>query len=163
MSATEIIDILDKLNHAYPDKRLTTPTLKLYVEQLSDIPTLLLDQAVIHHIQTSPWFPHISDLRQAAQQLAGSANFASLQSPEEDFLALEAFQLEIDYFQQGLFDLHAWEALADQLERVGRLHQADELRGKSRHIQECEAAFQRGEEYPSRLDRLHYAQWDTQR
>jgi hypothetical protein len=162
MPAPEILAILDRLNQAYPDKRLTKSTLKLYVVELSDIPALLLDQAVSHHIQTSPWFPHISDLRQAAQQIAGSTDFASLQTPGVDFLNLEAFHLENDYFQRGRFDLRTWDELADQLNRVGRSHQAHELRSKARHIQECEAATQRGEEYPPRPDRLRYAQWDTQ-
>jgi hypothetical protein len=163
MPATEILAILDRLNHAYPDKRLTKPTLMLYIEQLSDIPAPLLDQAVSQHIQTSPWFPHISDLRQAAQQVAGNANFASLQSPGVDFLALEALGLENDYFQRGKVDPHAWDRLANQLERVGRSHRAEELRAKARHIQESEAAYQRGEEYPPRADILVYAQWDNTR
>jgi hypothetical protein len=162
MPTTEILAILDRLTHAYPDKRLTKPTLKLYVEQLTDIPAPLLDQVVSQHIQNSPWFPHISDLRQAAQQLAGSANFATLQPPGEDFLNLEMLQLENDYFQRGKFNLHAWDALADQLDRVGRHYRAEELRGKSRHIQDLEAAYQRGDEYPPHSDHLRYAQRDTQ-
>ena len=162
MPATEILAILERLIHTYPDKQLTKPTLKLYLEQLSAIPAELLDQAVSHHIQTSPWFPHISDLRQAAQQLADSANFASLQSAGKDFLALEAFQLENDYFHQGEFDLSTWNKLADQFDRVGRSYMAEELRSKARHIQEREAAYQKGEQYPPRAELLRYAHWDTQ-
>ena len=144
------------------DKHLDAGTIELYQAELSDIPAPLLDQAVSQHIQTSPWFPHISDLRQAAQQLAGSANFTSHQPPGEDFLAREAFQLENDYFQQGAFDLHAWEALADQFERMGCPHRAEELRRKVQHILEAEDAYYWGEEYPPSADRLRYAQWDTQ-
>jgi hypothetical protein len=162
MPARDTLSILTRIALAYPEKHLDADTIELYQAELSDIPLPLLEQAVSLHIQSSPWFPHISDLRQAAQQLAGSANFASLQPSGQDFLALEVFQLENDYFQKGAFDLHAWDALAEQLERVGRPHRAEELRGKARHIQEREAAFQRGEEYPPRLDRLRYAQWDNQ-
>jgi len=162
MPATEILTILERLNHAYPDKRLTKATLKLYLGQLSDIPTLLLDQAVSRHIQTSPWFPHISELRQTARQLAGSLDFTSLPPTGVDFLALEAHQLEDDYFHQGRFDLQAWNKLARQLERVGRPYRAEELRHKARHIQDMEAALQRGEQYPPHPDRLRYAHWDTQ-
>jgi hypothetical protein len=161
MPARDTLSILTRIALAYPDKHLDIDTIELYQVELSDIPLPLLDQVVRQHIRSSPWLPHISDLRQAAQQLAGSANFASLPSPGQDFLTLEAFQLEDEYFHKGEFDLPAWEALADQLERVGRPHCAEELRGKARHIQEREAACQKGEEYPPRPVRLRYAQWDT--
>ncbi len=162
MPIIDTFSILKRILLAYPDKKLETDTIELYQAELRDIPAALLDQVVSHHIQTSPWFPRISDLRLAAQQLAGCANFASIQSPGPDFLSLEAFRLEYDYFQQGKLDQHAWERLADQLERVGRPYQAEELRAKAQHIREREYALQRGEEYPPRTDRLRYAQWDTQ-
>ena len=161
MPLDDILSILNRIAFAYPEKHIAEGTIELYQAELNDIPAPLLDQAVTHHIHTSPWFPHISDLRSAAQQLAGSANFAVLDASGKDFLALEAFQLERDYFQAGLFDPLAWERLALQLERVDRPYRAEELRGKALHIQEQIAALQRGEEYPSRLDRQRYAGWET--
>ena len=131
MPPDDILSILNRLAFAYPEKHLAEGTIELYQSELNDIPAPLLDQAVTYHIHASPWFPHISDLRLAAQQLAGSANFAVLDPTGKDYMALEAFQLEKDYFQAGLFDPHAWERLALQLERVDRLYMAEESAGQS--------------------------------
>jgi len=78
-----------------------------------------------------------------------------------DYLSLEAYQLEKDYFQHAKFDRKKWEKLADQLERIGRQYRATELREKACHIQESESAHQRGEDYPSREVRQRYAEWNT--
>jgi hypothetical protein len=160
MPPPDILTILNRIAYAYPEKHIAEGTIELYQAELNDIPASLLDQAVSHHIQTSPWFPHISDLRLAAQRLSGSTNFAVLDAAEKDFLAMEAFQSERDYFREALFDPQAWESLAHQFERAGRLYWAEELRGKALHIQKWEAANQKGEEYPPRPDRRRYAQWD---
>jgi hypothetical protein len=161
MPTPEIIVILDRLNHAYPEKRLDKRTMKIYLEELADIPAPLLDKAVSRHIQTSPWFPHVSDLRQVAHQLAGTTHFSSISAPGVDCLALEAHQLENGYFYQGDFDINIWEGLAAQFERVGRHHRAFELRQKAQHIQAIESVCERGEEYPPSAERLRYAVWDT--
>jgi hypothetical protein len=159
MPATDTLSILKRIAIAYPEKRLDKATLQLYQEELADIPISLLDQAVSRHIQVSPWFPHISELRNIAQQIAGNIDFASLSTPGVDSLALEAHQLETAYFKLGEFDPLAWEKLARQLERCGRIYRAEELRLKAIHIQELEAANQRGERYPSPEVRARYAEW----
>ena len=156
MPTPNLTSLLRRLLLAYPEKRLDQSTLQVYQQELADIPLGLLEQAVTHHIHASPWFPHISDLRLAAQKLAGSQSFASLPSPGVDFLALEAQQLEDGYFHCAVFDFTAWEKLAAQLERVGRPHKAEELRQKARHIQEAEQAYQRGEDYPPAEVRRRY-------
>ncbi len=161
MPVPDTLSALKRIAIAYPDKRLDEATLQLYQEELADIPVPLLDQAVRRHIHSSPWFPHISDLRKAAQQIAGEVNFASLPPPGIDFLALEAHQLENSFFKLGELDLPAWEKLARQFEGCGRIHRAEELRLKARHLQELDQACQRGEAYPS-LDVLtRYAEWVT--
>jgi len=161
MPGYDTLSILKRIARAYPEKRLEQDTLLVYQEELADIPALLLAQAASQHIRTSTYFPRVSDLRQVAQQLAGTAQFSTLLESGVDFLSLEAHQLENDYFQQGEFDAQAWKGLADQFENVGRLHRAVELRQKAQHIQESEAARARGEEYPPRLERLRYGTWDT--
>ena len=119
------------------DKHLDAGTIELYQAELSDIPAPLLDQAVSQHIQNFPLVP--THLRPAPGCPAAGwqCKFRQPQPPGEDFLAREAFQLENDYFQQGTFDLHAWEALADQFERMGCPYRAEELRRKVQHIQEA--------------------------
>jgi len=161
MPGYDTLSILKRIARAYPEKRLEEATLLVYQEELADIPAFLLAQAASQHIRTSTYFPRVSDLRQAAQQLAGTAQFTTLRDPGVDSLDLEAHQLENDYFQQGEFNAQAWNGLASQFENVGRPHRAIELRQKAQHIQESEAARERGEEYPSRLERLRYATWDT--
>jgi|GEM_PF-1926545 len=148
--------LLQRLLLAYPEKRLDEATLRLYQQELVDVPLSLLEQAVTQHIRTSPWFPHVSDLRLAAQKLANGAAFASLPPPGVDFLALEAHHLEDQYFHAGVFDIATWQKLASQLERVGRPYKAEELRQKALHIQQAEQAYQRGDEFPSPEVRQHY-------
>ncbi len=161
MPATDTLSILKRIATAYPEKRLDEATLKVYLDELADIPAPLLDQAVKRHIQNSPWFPHVSELRKAALQIAGAADFASVYPPGVDFLALEAHELENAYFKRAEFDPAAWDRLARQFERCGRSCRAEELRLKAQHIQESEAAHQRGEQYPSAEVRLRYADWTS--
>lgn len=161
MPGYDTLSVLKRISDAYPYKHLDEGALQVYQDKLADIPTPWLVQAVRKHIQTSPWFPHVSDLRQAAQQLAGTAQFSSLLEPGINFIALEAHQLENDDFQQGEFDPLAWDGFASQFDNVGRPHRAIELRQKAQHIQEAEAAHARGEEYPPRTERLRYAALDT--
>jgi hypothetical protein len=158
MPTLTLASILQRLALAYPEKRLDKATLQIYQQELSDIPPGLLEQAVKRHIRTSPWFPHISDLRLAAHKLSGSSDFASLPASGTDFLALEAKQLEDQYFHQGEFDPEAWERLAVKLERVSRPYKAEEVRQKARHIQQAEEASQRGEQYPPAEVRRRYAE-----
>ncbi len=94
MPATDTLSILKRIAIAYPDNRLDEFTLRVYQEELADVPAPLLDQAVRRHIQSSPWFPHVSDLRKLAQQIAGTIDFASISAPGVDLLALEAHALE---------------------------------------------------------------------
>jgi hypothetical protein len=159
MSASVIALLLKQLAAAYPEKVITDATLKLYLQELSDIPNSLLDQVVSQHIQSSPWFPHVSDLRLAAQKLAGTADFSNLPPPGVDILTQQAFQLEQRYFSELVFDPLEWEKLASQLDKVGRIYRAQELRLKAQHIQEAEAAFKRGEPYPAQEVCERYAEW----
>jgi hypothetical protein len=146
MSDLDLLTILQRLASAYPEKNLTVDTLALYQQQLSDIPLPLLDQAVFRHIQSSPWFPHISDLRKEAAQLSGQSDFSNLSRSGEDILGHEAIHLEERYTQTHVLDLHDWEKLARALENVGRLNRAEELRRKFNHLQALEAACQMGED-----------------
>jgi len=163
MPAPDIFTILDRLNHAYPEKRLDKPTLKIYIDELGDIPSPLLAEAASQHIRSSPWYPRISELRQRANQLAGSTDFSTLLPKGVDSLALQARQLEIAYFHRGDFVRETWENLARQFERVNRPHRAAELRRKADHIHASEAASRRGEQYPSVAECQRYAAWETKK
>ena len=161
MPTSEILAILDRLLHAYPEKKLDKRTLKIYLEELGDIPAQLLQQAASQHIRTSPYFPRIADLRQRAHQLSGSALFTTLASSPTDYLDLQAFQLYSAFFKLGKFDAHVWLNLIKQFENVGRPYRAEELQGQFSHIQHVQAARLAGEEWPPPEQRRRYADWDT--
>jgi hypothetical protein len=161
MASTEIFAILDRLCQAFPDKKLSKGSFKVYVEELEDIPSALLEQAASHHIRSSTWFPTVYELRMAAQKIAGTSHMGSLLPPGVDALDLQAQQMENDYFHhQGKFDIQQWENLARQLERLGRQHRADQLRRQAHHIQASQLAEQRGAQYPLPEICHRYAQWE---
>jgi hypothetical protein len=161
MPDDDILSILQRISHAFPDKPLDESTLKVYVDELADIPVMLLERAARRHIRTSSFFPRISELRQVADQIARLIVDSPASSLGESYLTLEAYLLEADYFQHAEFDMNKWEKLAELLEQANRPHRAAEVRENASHIQEREAAFQRGEDYPSIEARQRYAQWDS--
>ena len=161
MASSDIFSILDRLILAYPDKAISKNSFKVYVEELEDIPSPLLEQAASHHIRNSTWFPTVSELRMAAQKIAGTPHLASLLPPGVDSLDLKAQQMENNYFHhQEKFEIQQWEDLARQLERMGRQQRADQLRRQAHHIQASRSAEQRGEQYPSPEICHRYAQWE---
>lgn len=161
MTIRDTHTILKRIVNAFPEKKLNRATFLVYQEELADIPTSVLDKAVTQLIRTSTWFPRISEIRRTAEQIAGTNNFSTLLDPKVDTLTLESRKLENDYFKRGVFNLEAWNKLADQIERIGRHYQANELRHKARHIQASDQAHQRGEEYPSEKERQRYASYDN--
>ena len=161
MPDLEITAILEWLIQAFPEKRLAKNSYLVYLDELSDIPVMLLERAARQIIRNSTYFPRISELRQAADQIAGKTFNSPASSLGASYLNLEAQLLETDYFHQGEFNIKKWEKLADQLEQANRPHRAAEVREKARHILESEAAYQRGEDYPSVEARQHYANWDS--
>jgi hypothetical protein len=82
----EIAAILKILVSAYPDKKLPEETYQLYVTELCDLPFDLLKLAVHEHIQKSPWFPRVSDLRHIARREVGFVIFDNIPWPLSDSL-----------------------------------------------------------------------------
>ena len=68
--AETIAKILLLLSAAYPNARLAEETPVLYERLLADIPDELLETAVMDHIARSPFYPKVSELRQAAANIA---------------------------------------------------------------------------------------------
>jgi hypothetical protein len=145
-SPAEIAALLKPLADAYPGQPLEKRTLQAYLEHLADLPAWLLEKAVRRHIQTSPWFPKIAELRQHAARLAGTSQFETLDpSPPDPHLA-EAWALirtaqwlEDAFFHQGRLDPDEWERLAAQFERVERPYRAGYTREKLRRLQQIAA------------------------
>ncbi len=120
----QIIPVLELLSLAYPDKRLEAATLKVYLENLDDIPIYVLEAAVRAHIQASSWFPRVSDLRAQAARLAGTSLFETLPERPIDRLLEQAFALEHAFYHEGHLDPAEWEALSKMFERSGRIYRA---------------------------------------
>jgi len=66
---TEIVKVLGTLAAAYPRFPLTKATSRVYVRLLLDLPVELLEDAALHSISTSEWFPTIAKLRAAAVEI----------------------------------------------------------------------------------------------
>jgi hypothetical protein len=130
-----LIPLLTRLYLAYPEKDHDPATVTLYLDSLADIPAWLLERAVQRHIETSEWFPKISDLRQLAARLAGTCQFEQLAPFPVDRLTAAAQALEDAFFHEGRLDPAEWEQLAGQFERLDRPHRADHTRDKLRRLQ----------------------------
>lgn len=156
MPDDDLRTVLKRLASAYPEKRLDSHSLQVYLDELADIPPALLLQAARRHIRSSVFFPRIAELRRIAEQLSGEANFASLAPPGTDYLELQAAQLDADYFHRDLLSLPAWQQLIRQLDNLGRTCRADELRLRLHHLQQLHAAHQQGDDWPPLPVRLRY-------
>lgn len=127
--------ILKTLVDAYPDHRIEKRTLQIYLERLADIPAYLLAAAAQAHIESSTWFPKISELRQAATRLANTRDFSTLPPYPVDYLLNEAYALEDAFYYEGRLDPDEWERLALRFERLDRPYRRDYTREKLRRLQ----------------------------
>ena len=121
----ELIPILEELSQAYPEKQLEAETLQVYLDNLDDIPVYVLKAAVRQHIQSSQWFPRVSELRQAAARLAGTSHFESLPPRPIDRLLLEAQALEDAFYHGRTLEPESWQRLANNFASAGRHYAAE--------------------------------------
>lgn len=59
----EIVTVLEYLGRAYPDGKLASESIPIYVAQLVDLDIGPLQAAAQQHVATEKWFPKISELR----------------------------------------------------------------------------------------------------
>ena len=69
MTEKDILTILGVLTAAYPNARITPETVRVYVLTLQDIPLDLLENAALHLITTSTFFPTVAELRDASYRI----------------------------------------------------------------------------------------------
>ena len=62
MTRAEALELFALLAAAYPKDPMTEPQIALYVTLLAPYETEAVRDAVLMHIQESPWFPKVSDL-----------------------------------------------------------------------------------------------------
>lgn len=142
-ASKDAVPLLKSLADAYRDTRFEQATLKLYLDHLADIPLPLLKAAVAEHIRSSPWFPKISELRQAAARLANTEHFETLApAPLAGETAAEVWSLIIDaqaledaYYTEGRLEPAAWQSVAAAFDRLDRPFRAEFTREKLRRLQ----------------------------
>ncbi len=131
----ELIPILEQLSQAYPEKQLEAETLQVYLDNLDDIPLYVLKAAVRRHIQSSQWFPRVSELRQSAARLAGTSHFESLPPRPIDRLLLEAQALEDAFYHGRTLEPASWQRLAHNFANAGRHFAAEYTLEKLRRLE----------------------------
>jgi hypothetical protein len=126
----ELLKILKTLTDAYSSQQIEVDTLQVYLDNLKDIPSWLLELAVARHLRASAWFPKLSELRELAEKIAGLSDFTALDPLPPDLLSREELELEAAFYHQDHLDPHEWEWLAVRFERAGRPHRAQAARAK---------------------------------
>lgn len=130
----QVLAVLETLSHAYRERRLEKDTVELYMRLLSDIPIYYLQRAAEEHINTCSFFPRIAELRRLAAKIAGVSEPGNLPEYPIDYLAIEASQLEWDFYHEGILDLETWERLIMRFVRTGRYFRAERTRERLEYI-----------------------------
>ena len=124
-TTAEIIEILELLSDYY-DRTLINPQVRVYVRHLSDLHIFSLKHAARDRINTSPFFPKVSELRETA---------ARFPPPEPDPLWDELQSLKRKFLTGGGLDLDAWSDLEQRFESARRIDEAHHLRRTLYHLQ----------------------------
>jgi hypothetical protein len=124
-TSAEIIEILELLSEYY-DRTLTNPQVRVYVRHLSDLHIFSLKHAARNTINSSPFFPKVSELRETA---------ARFPPPEPDPLWDELQSLKLKFLTGGGLDLDAWSDLEQRLEAAHLIGYAHYLCRALIHLQ----------------------------
>ena len=88
-SDREITSVIGVLTAGYPNYNMTPQTIKVYQRTLMDIPADVLENAVLHLITTSKFFPSVAEIREAC--------FGIMTNSAEIPSAFEAWAEAIDH------------------------------------------------------------------
>ena len=121
----QVLSVL-KLLAEYYNHEPTETQASIYLDALSDLDPVPLQESARRWIRRSPFFPKVSDLLQIARQIP---------SPAPDALAYRVQALEDAFYAEGRLDPAEWERLAVQFEQLDRPHRAASTRGKLRSLQ----------------------------
>lgn len=66
MTRFEIVEVMQWLRDAYPRQQITEGQLAVYADMLADVPVDAARAAVRRHVQTSAFFPAVSEIRALA-------------------------------------------------------------------------------------------------
>ena len=123
----QILSILEDLLHAYPGKKLSRDTLKVYIDHLSDIHPRLLEICIDNLIAKSTWFPRVSEIRVEASKIVGS-HMVSTWQPPQDHLWSRYRELERHFYHHRILDPDAWIDLAESFDSCKRIYSAEGAR-----------------------------------
>lgn len=70
----KITDAIEILAAAFPNNKITQETIRVYQIALSDIPSDVLEKAIIHITTTNKFFPTVAEIRDAAYLLMAGIN-----------------------------------------------------------------------------------------
>ena len=110
----QVISVL-KLLAEYYNHEPTETQASIYLDALSDLDPVPLQESARRWIRRSPFFPKVSDLLNIARTIPKSA---------PDTLAYRVQALEDAFYEDRALDPQAWLALADEFERADRPHRA---------------------------------------
>ena len=116
----QVLSVL-KLLAEYYNHEPTETQASIYLDALSDLDPVPLQESARRWIRRSPFFPKVSDLLQIARQIP---------SPAPDTLAYRVQALEDAFYADRTLDPQAWLALADEFEHADRPHRALHTRQK---------------------------------
>ena len=124
-TSVEVVEILELLSEYY-DRTLTNPQVRVYVRHLSDLHIYSLKHAARERINTSPFFPKVSELRETA---------ARFPPPEPDPFWDELQSLKRKFLTGGGLDLEAWSELEQRIEAAQLSGYVHYLRRTLIHLQ----------------------------
>ena len=116
---TEVLNALKKLN-VYYSKETPREKIQIYQDTLIDLEPEAIEYAVHSWIKKSPFFPRVSDLREAAYEYRGPVKT----------LDEEIQRLHDAFCKRQELDPTAWENLAKALDHAGRVYMAMNVRNK---------------------------------
>lgn len=123
----EILSVLETLLHAYPGQNYSRESFQVYINHLSDIHPRLLEMCSDNLISKFTWFPRVSEIRAEASRIVGS-HMISTWIPPQNYLMARFYELEKQFFHQGILDSAAWLSLANEFECRDRPYSAEGAR-----------------------------------
>jgi hypothetical protein len=124
----EILSSL-RLVTEYYGQEINETQVRLWLRLLEPYPALVIEKAVLTHIERSKWTPKVSEIRDLCDSLTPKNGYRM------DSLVCELLELENAFYDERQLDSTTWERLARQFERVGRVERATNTRQRLANLQ----------------------------
>lgn len=124
----EILSSL-RLVTEYYGQEINETQVRLWLRLLEPYPALVVEKAVLTHIERSKWPPKVSEIRDLCDSLTPKNGY------RVDSLVGELLELENAFYSERQLDADAWERLARQFDRVGRIERSANTRQRFANLQ----------------------------